>query len=365
MRVIVGCVVLSLCASSLAQEPQTFLGVYCDSVAVNEKWVVAAGKKPGDIQATLRGTDGELKVWDVQSGEELLHLTDPEKEFHAVALSPKGAVLAVGCREKGIQPFQIRAGEKPASKRYPLFLWDVARKKKLMTISEAYTFYCLAFSPDGKWLASGGIDIMGDSPVVSLWELPSGERKHRWTMEKIIEKKDGSSYRDLIESVAFSPDSSYLVFGGTHGVLHIVDLKTGEISLQLSGHSGKVNAIAFSPDGKWLASGSADESVRLYDWRKKEVVSTFKPNKGLFQGLVFGADSTTLFTSGIDQGENRTFYGTWKAWQVPKMRLLHTARRDASSIPSIALSPDGQKLATGFTDGLRIWPIPKVWKAVP
>ena len=120
----------------------------------------------------------------------------------------------------------------------------------------------LAYNADGTLLASGSAD-----QTVKIWHSRNSK------LVKSISVKDTA-----VQSVAFSPDGKYLVFGGTlenagapdrakDFKIFVYDLRRWRKSLTLSGHRGAILALAFSPDGKWLVSGSADKTIRVWNVR--------------------------------------------------------------------------------------------------
>ncbi len=98
----------------------------------------------------------------------------------------------------------------------------------------------VAFSPDGKYLASGGSDS-----TVKLWSIES---------QKEITTLEGHSNNVL--SVAFSPDGKYLASSSWDKTIKLWSIESQKEVTTLKGHSKRVNSVAFSPDGKYLASGS-------------------------------------------------------------------------------------------------------------
>jgi len=109
--------------------------------------------------------------------------------------------------------------------------------------------YSVAFSPDGRLLASGS----GDG-TIKLWEVATGS---------VVRTLSG--HTDWVRSVAFSPDGQLLASGSRDATIKLWEVVTGREVRTLTGHTGYVISVAFSPDGRLLASGSEDWTIKLWD----------------------------------------------------------------------------------------------------
>jgi len=120
--------------------------------------------------------------------------------------------------------------------------------------------FSVAFSPDGKTLASGS----RDAPV-KLWDIATG-----------LELRSFEGHENTVRSVAFSPDGKIVASGSFDKQVKLWDITNGKELRTFNGHTETVHAVAFSPDGKTLASGSADETIKLWDVATGKLLQTLQ-----------------------------------------------------------------------------------------
>ena len=126
--------------------------------------------------------------------------------------------------------------------------------------------YDIAYSPDGKWLATASGDP-GVYGVAKLWLAePGGGGKP---------VRDLAETQDVVFAVAFSPDSKKIATAGADRTIRVFEVETGKLLTQIEDHADWIFGIAFSPDGKRLASASRDKTSKVFDLEKKESLVTF------------------------------------------------------------------------------------------
>ncbi len=192
------------------------------------------------------------------------------------------------------------------------------------------TVRSIAFSPDGKYLASGSVDS-----TVKLWEI-----------EAAREVRTLVGHQDMVNAVAFSPDSRYLASAGIDDTVRIWEVGTGREPRTLSGHSHEVNSVFFSPDGRYLASASLDGTIRLWEMETSLTVRTLKGPVG--KAVVFSPDGKRLAGACYDN--------TIRLWESDTGRETLILKGHDNAVNSVAFSPDGRYLASASSDKtIRVW----------
>ena len=200
------------------------------------------------------------------------------------------------------------------------------------------TVESVAFSPDGKELASGG-----DSNTIMFWDVATGQPLGAPL----------TGHKSYVISVAFSPDGKMLASGSMDNTIILWDVATRQpLGAPLIGHKDSVFSVAFSPDGKTLASGSADKTIILWDVTTRQPLGApLAGHSDTVNSVVFSPDGQTLASGSNDK--------TILLWNVATRQLLDPPLTGHSgAVRTVAFSPHGEMLASGSDDkNILLWNI--------
>ena len=262
-------------------------------------------------------TKGEIRLYRVADGQQLLLCQGHENWIPCLAFSPDGSILA------------------SSSTDYTVKLWDIETGQCLKTLQgHDDEVWSIDFSLDGKILASGS-----DDRTIKLWSVSTGEYL-----------KTFQSYSSCVLAVAFSQDGQTLASGSADNTIELWDIDTGECLKTLQGHCAVIRSVTFSTDGQTLASGSEDQTIKLWDVDSGKCFRTFQGHSNAVFSVNFNSQDDFLASSSLDQ--------TIKLWDVDSGKCLKTLQGHSNWVYSVAFNPQGDLLASGSHDQtLKLWSV--------
>jgi WD40 repeat protein len=250
-----------------------------------------------------------------------------------VAFSPDGKMLASGSEDGTVK------------------LWDWQSGELLRTLTgHPYFVNSVAFSPDGTRLACGCGQSF-ESGEVRLWNGQTG------AVERVL-----IEHCNRVDLVVFSPDGKQIgvVTGSGSGPrepivpeARLLDAKTGRVLWAVTG----VNWIACSPDGKTVAGGRPDSAIGLYGARTGRLKRRLPAGSGNVLSVAFSADGEMLASGSLESEKGRS-YGAVTIWdpRLGAVRQQLKAHRDAATF--VTVSPAGSVLASGgLDDTVKLWEV--------
>lgn len=270
----------------------------------------------GDVMASA-GFDDMIRIWDIETGENTAVYEGATDDLWVVAYSPDGSLLASGGKDSILRIIDAGTGE---------ILHELDEHSDWVTT--------LAFSNDGTKIASGSNDRR-----VIIWDVENGESINCYFGTDCLGEADGQ-----LRAIEFSADDNQLLIGADNA--RLVDLETGEMIQQFTGHTSRVNAVAFSPDGNSVLTGSADSTIRLWDIESGRTRLIFNGHIGQVRSITYDPEGKHILSSSAD--------GTVRLWSPDSGLEIRRYTTHSEWVNQAVYSPDGETAYSAAWDDVLI-----------
>ncbi|MEA5622227.1 eIF2A-related protein, partial [Nostoc sp. UHCC 0251] len=280
-------------------------------------------KYPNQLLAPVLGSLKEA----MNTPTETNRLRGHEQEVNCVAFSADGKFIASGSSDSTV------------------CLWNIIGNPTAQFLcGHEQEVNCLAFSPDGKFIVSGSID-----GILCLWDLQGNLIAQPW-----------QGHEEGVISVAFSPNGDCIISVGFDGTVCLWDFQGNAINQPWRGHKEGVISVAFSPNGDSIVSVGFDGTVCLWDLQGNTITQPWHKHEAKIICVAFSSDSKFIVSGGSDS--------TVQLWDIQGNPIGQPWHGHEGHVNSVAFSPDGKFIISGSCDRtIRLWsingnPITQPWR---
>ena len=279
--------------------------------------------------------DGALKVWRAEDGEEIsafqAHDPAPGLGARPLAWSPDGSRLATAANDSLVKVWDTREWK----------LVHALENESNLRIGPGSPIDRIAFSPDGRRI------VVAQPSTLRVWDAESGQQLVEW--EPGPEHSTFVPHNGSIADIDFSPDGRYLASAGLDRTAKVWDVETGTQLLNLDIFLNYVLAVEWSPDGSQFAAAGDDGRAIVWDRATDREVARFEGHQhGAVLSLDYAPDGTHIVTSGRDGSVRAWDAGTgMQLYELPeRVEPVSRLRPPRRPVEQVSYSPNGDRFLT-------------------
>ena len=323
--------------------------------------ILSLAFSPDDKLLLTGGADGEIRIWEVDSGKQILSFRGHNHWASSVAFSPDGNTIASCSYSSAVKLWDSKTGECLRTLRghtdkvrkisfnsngfllascgddQTIRIWDINTGNCLKTL-QGHTrgVWGLAIAPDNRTIASVSLDNS-----IKIWDIYTGNCL-----------KTLRGHKDSVISVAFNHNSTILATGGSDKdkTIKIWDTSNGKCIKNLTGHALAVEYLAFSKDNKTIFSASNDHTIKIWSVSDGKCLRTIQEHNARIRQLAINSENTLIASCSNDQ--------TIKIWNINTGECVQTLQGYSNWVLSVTVTPDSKTIISGNNNHtIRYWDI--------
>ena len=284
--------------------------------------------------AVSGSNDRTVKIWDLDSGQEIRTLVGHDGWIHALAITADCKRIVSGSYDRTLKVWDLETGD----------LEQTLHGHEGLVL-------CVAISPDGRFILSGAQDS-----AIEVWDLPAG--RHAFTLHP----QPGQPMQGgQVDAVAFTPDGRFAVSSlaslEKHS-LQVWDLARRRVTRRLRGHKDNIQGIDIAADPPLVIGACLDGSLVVWNFSSGKLKQHLRGHKNFINSVELLPGGRHAVSASTD--------GTLKVWDLERGKDIDTLAGHSSSVTAVAVTPDGKRAVSASYDGtLNVWRLQFTEAAVP